>query len=176
MWLKGVEVITDQLELIEGHKLWASGGDSCQVWRKGTLQGRYLSLRCVVHHEERYPASEWSSHTGGDLWWSEELAVIQRSRWIQMRATHVAKVWTGHTIVIWQLIGSNDLEKSRGKNGGWIGWRTLATWRKSLFLPMGLQLGHGETKRLSENCLVSEEPSQEFQQFKDDVSVRDSSS
>lgn len=69
--------LTKWLEM--GYKSSDSKGYSCWVWRKSW---RYFQfLKQVDHHERRYPLPEGFTHARGDLYWPEQPASTQRSRW-----------------------------------------------------------------------------------------------
>lgn len=55
----------------------------------------------------------------------------------------VGYIYREWSIVLCRLIGSNDLERHRGTKGG-LGWLDNAVSTKSLFLPPGLHIAHGE--------------------------------
>lgn len=66
-------------QLGKEYKSSASGGDSCQVWRRG-IPSREM-LYATRASGPPCPAPEGISHARGDLLWPKQCAATHRSRW-----------------------------------------------------------------------------------------------
>lgn len=137
------------------NKTTGKGAQALSLWKwlLSNMKERYsfkedvMPPRQVDHHGWRQPLSEAISHAGGDLWWCGQQAVTQRPRGSQVYTTHVVEVCVGCTIVIHQLIGSNDLERWRGTNCG-QNWPTPIIQTKCFFLATGLYPGCGHGRQM----------------------------